>query len=68
MSRECAISLDNLPKTIFRFRSAAQRIRFRLLAPLRLRVPKALLVEAITELGPKRIDELCRALSAASGC
>lgn len=31
-------------------------------------VPKAQLTEAITELGPKRIDELCRALAAASGC
>ncbi len=31
-------------------------------------VPKAQLVEAITELGTARIDELCRALAAASGC
>ena len=31
-------------------------------------VPKALLVEPITVLGPRRIDELCRALAAASGC
>jgi mRNA interferase MazF len=31
-------------------------------------VPKALLIEPITVLGPKRIDELCRALAAASGC
>jgi mRNA interferase MazF len=31
-------------------------------------VPKAQLVEAITELGQQRIDELCRALVAASGC
>jgi mRNA interferase MazF len=31
-------------------------------------VPKAQLTEAITELGPKQIDELCRALAAASGC
>ena len=31
-------------------------------------VPKALLVEPITKLGPERIDELCRALTAASGC
>ena len=45
MSRECAISLDNLRT-----------------------VPKALLVEPITKLGPARIDELCRALAAASGC
>jgi hypothetical protein len=29
---------------------------------------KALLVEPITVLGPARIDELCRALAAASGC
>jgi len=45
MSRECAISLDNLRT-----------------------VPKALLVEPITVLGPARVDELCRALAAASGC
>ena len=32
------------------------------------KVPKALLVESITMLGPMRIDELCRALPAASGC
>jgi mRNA-degrading endonuclease toxin of MazEF toxin-antitoxin module len=31
-------------------------------------VPKALLVEPITELKPQRMDELCRALAAASGC
>ena len=31
-------------------------------------VPKALQVEPITMLGPKRIDELCRALAAASVC
>lgn len=31
-------------------------------------VPKALLVEPITKLGPTRIDELCRALNVASGC
>jgi mRNA interferase MazF len=31
-------------------------------------VSKALLVEPITMLRPKRIDELCRALAAASGC
>jgi mRNA interferase MazF len=45
MSRECAVSLDNLRT-----------------------VPKALLVEPITKLSPRRIDELCRALDAASGC
>lgn len=31
-------------------------------------VPKALLVEPITKLGAERIDEVCRALVAASGC
>ena len=31
-------------------------------------VPKALLVEPITQLGPEKLDELCRALAAASGC
>jgi mRNA interferase MazF len=31
-------------------------------------VPKALLAEPITRLGPGRIDQLCRALDAASGC
>jgi len=31
-------------------------------------VPKALLTRPITKLGPPRIDELCRALAAASGC
>ena len=45
MSRECAISLDNLRT-----------------------VPKAQLVEPITVLGPRRIDELCRALAAATNC
>jgi mRNA interferase MazF len=31
-------------------------------------VPKSLLVEPITKLGPKRMDEVCRALGVASGC
>ncbi len=31
-------------------------------------VPKAQLTEPITKLGAERIDELCRALAAASGC
>lgn len=31
-------------------------------------VPKALLDRPITRLGPVRMDELCRALAAASGC
>ncbi len=31
-------------------------------------VPKAQLVEPITELGAGKMDEVCRALSAASGC
>jgi mRNA interferase MazF len=31
-------------------------------------VPKTLLTRPITKLGPARIDELCRALAAASGC
>ncbi len=31
-------------------------------------VPKAQLVEPITELGPEKMDEVCRALDAASGC
>lgn len=31
-------------------------------------VPKGLLVEPITSLGPERIAELCRALRAASDC
>jgi mRNA interferase MazF len=31
-------------------------------------VPKGLLVEPITALGPRRIDELCRALAVANGC
>ena len=31
-------------------------------------VPKALLVEPITELSSEKLDELCRALDVASGC
>lgn len=31
-------------------------------------VPKAQLVEPITELGPEKMAEVCRALAAASGC
>jgi mRNA interferase MazF len=31
-------------------------------------VPKAQLVEAITELGAEKMDEVCRALALASGC
>lgn len=31
-------------------------------------VPKALLVEPITELGSAKMDEVCRALDAATGC
>jgi mRNA interferase MazF len=31
-------------------------------------VPKALLTEPITTLGTHRLDELCRALNAATGC
>jgi mRNA-degrading endonuclease toxin of MazEF toxin-antitoxin module len=31
-------------------------------------VPKALLVAPITQLAPGKIEELCRALNAASGC
>jgi mRNA interferase MazF len=31
-------------------------------------VPKILLVEPITELGTKRMTEVCRALDAAAGC
>ncbi len=31
-------------------------------------VPKALLVEPITKLGPHKLDELCQALALASGC
>jgi mRNA interferase MazF len=31
-------------------------------------VPKAQLVEPITELGPAKIDAVCRALAAASDC
>lgn len=31
-------------------------------------VPKAQLVEPITELGAEKMDEVCRALSAASSC
>lgn len=31
-------------------------------------VPKARLTEPITKLGAERMDELCRALAAASGC
>lgn len=31
-------------------------------------VPKALLTEEITVLGPARMDEVCRALSIAAGC
>ena len=31
-------------------------------------VPRALLTERITKLSPQRIDEVCRALSIATGC
>ncbi len=31
-------------------------------------VPKALLVEPITQLGPAKMAEVCRALNAAMGC
>jgi mRNA interferase MazF len=31
-------------------------------------VPKALLTEPITQLGPERMTEVCRALAAANGC
>lgn len=31
-------------------------------------VPKAQLVESITELGTERMNQVCRALAAASGC
>jgi len=31
-------------------------------------VPKRLLVEPITKLGPHKLDEVCRALTAATNC
>ena len=31
-------------------------------------VPKALLTEPITMLGPERLDEICRALNTAADC
>ncbi len=31
-------------------------------------VPQALLTESITRLSPRRMDEICRALSQATGC
>jgi mRNA interferase MazF len=45
MSKECAVSLDNLRT-----------------------VPKRLLTEPITKLGPEKMAEVCRALELASGC